>query len=245
MLGTWRCFPSFRYDPVVFRPRCVFPLLPAPIFPFSLVGSKHSKIISAPMPPDVDVAPTEAQSTRVARFFAHPATLTVVGGILIALLTTLFQFLSANTQQALSFRQQLRDKKYQLLAAVAEGFHRDVIVMHKLKKMKGWLSHHKEGDKFDGTFTRDEIWTLYQTVFEQYLKENRTSALMTQVEALFGNAEVHEEAKHLDDLFMNIDIELSPEHDQALEAKLEQFYRRTEETLRKLERSMAEEIKHT
>jgi len=57
----------------------------------------------------------------------------------------------------------LRDKKYALLAAVAEGFHRDVIVLHKIKKMKGWLSNHKQGDMFERALSRDEVWTSNNT----------------------------------------------------------------------------------
>jgi len=139
----------------------------------------------------------------------------------------------------------LRDKKYALLAAVAEGFHRDVIVLHKIKKMRGWLSNHKQGDMFERALSRDEVWTLYQTVFEQYLKENRTSALMAQVEALFTKPKVCEEAERLDEQFTNIDINMSPESEPKLIEKLDQFYTGTDDTLRKLERAMADEINHT
>jgi hypothetical protein len=174
--------------------------------------------------------------------------LTVVGGIVLALLTTLFQFVSARKQQDLVFRQQLRDKKYALLAAVAGGFHRDMIVLHKIKKMKGWLSKCKEGDMFEGALTRDELWILYKTVFELYVKENKTSALMAEVQAVFTDARVREEAQHLDGQFTNIDINRSPESEESekkLIEKLDQFYTGTDDTLRKLERAMAAEINHT
>ena len=120
-----------------------------------------------------------------------------------------------------------------------------MIVLHKIKKMKGWLSNHKQGDMFERALSRDEVWTLYQTVFEQYLKENRTSALMAQVEALFTKPKVCEEAERLDEQFTNIDINMSPESEPKLIEKLDQFYTGTDDTLRKLERAMADEINHT
>jgi hypothetical protein len=186
----------------------------------------------------------EAQpmSSKLVKFFAHPAVVTVLAGIVIALLTTFFQFLSAKTQQELAVERQLQNEKCELLVAVADGVHSDVIVLHEIKRMKGWLSNHRDGDIFEQALTRSEVWTLYQKVFEQYVKENRTSALMTQVQALFKSRQVLEDAKALDELVTNIDINLSPESETDLIKKLDQFYTDADAALRKLEKAMADEI---
>lgn len=190
------------------------------------------------MPTNVDVS-AKPRSAKVARFFAHPATLTVVGGIVLALLTTLFQFCSAKTQQALVFKQQLRDKKFALLAAVAEEFHRDLGVLPKIKKMKAWLRDNKEGDMFEGSLGRDEVSTLYQKLYEQYQMENKTSALMAQVEALFSNPQVREEAQQLREQFMNLDAGF------WRDPNLSKVFKETDDKLRKLEKAMADEINDT
>jgi hypothetical protein len=181
-------------------------------------------------------------SSKPGKFFAHPAVVTVLAGIVIALLSTLFQFLSAKMQQELAVKRQLQDKKCELLVTVAEGVHRDVIVLHEIKKMKGWLSNHRDGDIFEKALTRSELWTLYQKVFEQYVREHRTSALMTQVQALFKSRQVLEDARALDEQVTNIDINLSPESETDLIKKLDQFYTDADDELRKLEKAMADEI---
>jgi hypothetical protein len=187
------------------------------------------------MPPNVDV-PAKPRSAKVASFFAHPATLTVVGGIVLALLTTLFQLFSANTQQALVFKQQLRDKKFALLAAVAEEFHRDLGVLLRTKKMKAWLNDYKEGDMFEGSLGRDEVSTLYQKFYEQYQMENKTSALMAQVEALFSNPRVREQAEQLTVQFMTLDAVFWKDQNRS------KVFDETEDKLQRLEKAMADEI---
>jgi len=120
-----------------------------------------------------------------------------------------------------------------------------MIVLHKIKKMKGQLTERNQGQIFERAFAREEVWNLYQTVFEQYLKENRTSASMAQVEALFITPQVREQAKRLDEVVTHIDFNLSPESEPNLIQKLEEFYTDADGKLRKLEVAMADEINHT
>lgn len=168
----------------------------------------------------------------------------VLVGVLVALLTTIFQLVSSLTQEARTFAKQSQQEKYNLLSTYTVDVHRNVITLHKLKRMKWWLSHSHVGEKYDGAFTRDEVWVLYQRIFEGYLARDNTSALSVQVQVLFEDRAVREAAGSLSTLLGQFD-DLSTEGipiKRTMDSTLKSFYERYQTGEKALARAMATEI---
>src|SRR6266404_2076368 len=183
-------------------------------------------------------------SSKLAKVFAHPAMVTVIGGMLIAGITALFQFMSAIQQQRLTHAEQLRGTKFALLSTFTERFHRDGTVLVNLQLEGLWLTHHGSEDKYLGVASRQEIMARYQKLAEEYIKQDQASALLAQVQALFDDPDIQTEATALDRKIETLETMPTDElSDADSQKQILQLGTQLEEGMRRLAKAMAHEIK--
>ncbi len=126
----------------------------------------------------------------VSAFFAHPATITVIGGLLIAYFTSQFQHRATLEQQKLAHARQLQIQKLELLVRFSEQFQKNMTLMYNMRTHVLEIAQLEPGRTALERTLLKEKRARYAKMSEEHWKSGVELALLLQVRALFTSEPV-------------------------------------------------------
>ncbi len=176
------------------------------------------------------------ERNKRADWLSHPFVITVIGGLMIAIIGALLQHYNYKNQQKLFREQQFQKKKYSLLAGFSEPFKKYMFLLYNIRLNQIYLKKSKTGEKDFIGRTREEVNVIYKDLTDELLKSSRGEATLVSVRALYSSKDV---IGCLDVLDNQV---LSMQNDDLSEPGLLELNNRIEHSWRKLAIAMQKEV---
>lgn len=91
-----------------------------------------------------------------------PFVITLIGSLLIAGVTQLWQFKASNYEMQRARSQSLQDRRYEFLCTFSEEFPKTLILLNSVYTGQLWLDEKGPDVKNDVGMTRAEVWAEYK-----------------------------------------------------------------------------------
>jgi hypothetical protein len=152
---------------------------------------------------------------------SSPFVVTLIGGVLLALLTTGLQQGFARLEQASTQRKEVAQRRTTMAYDLANEFPMTVTMGYGFKERKIWLDARRYDSKDHFRDGRDFIETrkMCEAYFDRYMAQKPTASLINQVMATFKGTHIHDRG-----LALNADMDalLGATNDIELKAALSQ-----------------------
>lgn len=160
-------------------------------------------------------------SRRITVILGHPFTITVIGGLLIAIIGAFLGDKHATHQQTLLWQQQQFDKKYTLLTNFSEPFKKYMVLLYNHRLSQAFLQGSADRD-FLGR-DKAEVKELYDRIVAELATQRKGAVVLASVRALFHSDTVLTIVEDLDRLVLSLqkDYPLTENQIDAMADKIE------------------------
>jgi hypothetical protein len=138
-----------------------------------------------------EISPTPSNggepSGRAGPFLSSPFVITVVGGLGVAAVTTLYSHFKAKTDRELAQDNARRAKQTEVLSSVANDLPVYISTMGSMRELKVWLKEHKQDDDRFGDIglPRDEVVKQYSEFYKLTLKTRTAVPILMEVRSFY------------------------------------------------------------
>jgi hypothetical protein len=126
--------------------------------------------------------PEKSTADKFSAFFAHPAIITILGSGLLAIGVAIYQHNSEEARRHAEHLQQIREKRFAIATAVPTDLHKAGTILINLQKLRVALAT----SKYPEGATHDEVFSVFKTVLESYIKEPHHVGTLAQIDAWFA-----------------------------------------------------------
>ena len=175
------------------------------------------------------------RSGKISRFFAHPAVLSVLGGLLVTLVGHYFTAMQASEAR----KQQIHDKKLAIASNLPMILHREGTLLSNLNVLRAML----KSPAMAGGITRHPAYTsanasLYDQVIMEYIKNGQSSAGLGEVKAWFCSPHIAQMVEDIDQTLETFEnaTDITP-------GSVESFTKNLEPKIRRLMQAMVSEVR--
>jgi len=135
--------------------------------------------------------PAGAPTGRAGPFLNSPFFITVIGGVVVAAITTGYGYLKAHNDQKLARDSARREKQTAVLSSVANDLPIYISTMASMRQLKVWLEANPASDAKDEVGRpRDEVLKEYTEFFKLYLKTRGSLSILTEVDSFYETEQV-------------------------------------------------------
>lgn len=134
------------------------------------------------------------------KFLNSPFTITVIGGVVIALVGGWLQWVAGRNEKDKAYQQSLRDKKIAMLTTFGNAFDQYTYLTLDMGNKERWVFEHvrdkvKPTDEYGRPYT--EIVKLRDEARQKYYTGPNARAMLVEIDVLFTDQAVHENVEQL------------------------------------------------
>jgi len=178
-------------------------------------------------------------SGRAGPFLNSPFFITVVGGLGVGAITSLYTHYKSKHDKEMAADNARREKQTAVLSSVANDLPVYISTMGSMRQLRVWLeTHANSDDKDDLGRQREEVLKEYAEFFKLYLKTKGEVAILTEVISFYRTQEVC-------DMVNKEDLAIHKIHDAKDRPDRLEAVKAQEEVFASLLIAMAEEISPT
>jgi hypothetical protein len=184
----------------------------------------------------------EPKKTRLARLWAgcsHPVIITVLGGLLLAGATAVFQHVSARSQQELLRQQQMLDRKFAVLSSFTQHFEHDMTLLYNIRHMELELNEAPVANEIRPKRALGVLQARFEKMVDEHSKNHRELGVLLEVKVVFANPDVHRIADVL-----RADVNALLNDPQKSRGNIDELGDKTQKGMIELAEAMAVEINH-
>jgi hypothetical protein len=176
---------------------------------------------------------------KISACLAHPAFITILGGLLLTGVLQIYQHSTAVADQKADRSRQLREKRLAIAATLPSELHKTGTLLLDWQMAR----HALETSEFPHHLTRDEMFALYKSIYEAYIREPQHVGALAQVDSWFScDPNVGKIAREMDKTFEDF------EHLEANKLSAQDFTdfdKKAEDELRNLAGAMVQALSPT
>lgn len=143
-----------------------------------------------------EISPTPSNggepSGRAGPFLSSPFVVTVIGGLGVVAVTTLYSHFKAKNDRELAAENARRQKQTEVLSLVANDLPIYISTMGSMRELKVWLKDHKQADDKFGEIglPHDQVLTEYLEFYKLSLKTHTAVSILMEVRSFYATESV-------------------------------------------------------
>ncbi len=178
------------------------------------------------------------------RFFYHPAGITLIGGAVVALIGSGFQFSSDYLQNKRDHYKQIMDQKIIIATSFPSEFHKDLNLLETRVYLRSFNKFHSNlNDKDAHGRTLADDRQLNRKIEDEYIKNGEKTTTISAVTAWFCHSNIDKAAENLYNIMEGLEHTEPINNDALMIKTIYKFDADAEVQLRVLTQGMTDEIR--